>query len=78
MESSVSSCVCVCVCVCGRGGGGVSYYRSVRLPCVVSQLRTCRARFFFAEIPEKPCVLDKVSVVYFKGKLYFSRCTRFC
>ena len=56
---------------------GGAYYRSVRLPRVVNQLRTCRARFCLPKF-RKPCVLNKVSVVYFKGKLYFSRCTRFC
>ena len=38
-----------------------------------SQLRTCRARFCFFF-----CFLDKASVVYFKGKLYLSRCKRLC
>ena len=50
---------------------------SIRLPRVVSQLRTCRLRAFVCRNSEKHCVLDKVSVVYFKGKLYFSRRTRF-
>ena len=53
-----------------------AYYRSIRLPCVVSCELVERA--FVSRNSEKPCVLDKASVVYFKGKLYLSRCKRFC
>ena len=34
-------------------------------------------RAFVCQNSEKPCVLDKVDIVYFIGMLYFSRSTRF-
>ena len=47
------------------GGGG--YYRSIRLPRAISSCELVE-RAFVCQNSGKSCILDKVSVVYFKGK----------